>query len=344
MSRVRLFLLLLALAATVLLGSWGGSQGLASLLVLDPDRDEAPAPALEPPTGDIAPSHYIIIAVQDGARYADTFGDPAGSNIPYMWNYLRSQGAILNRFYNRGLTLTDPGHASLLTGTDQWLDNSGLLRPDKPTFFEYHRLHHPPLGPGDTWVVSGKTKLKILSHSRGGGSWGASVDAFDGEDDQVWQEVQRIMDQNSPSIIVANFPSTDKRGHEGNWEGYLGAVRNFDRIAYELWNKIQSSPRYRDKTTLILTNDHGRSDLDWREHGDGTEGSRHIMLVALGPGIKQGLISDKARALTDIVPTIGRLMGCPVPEARGEVMDEVLETPVLVGVNVPEHPAADLLP
>ncbi|MDP2936978.1 MAG: hypothetical protein Q8O86_10865 [Dehalococcoidia bacterium] len=49
-----------------------------------------------------------------------------------------------------------------MTGTDQRIDNSGLLRPDQPTLFEYHR-RHDGTGQGDVWVVSGKTKLDILS-------------------------------------------------------------------------------------------------------------------------------------------------------------------------------------
>lgn len=343
MSRIRLFILLLVLAATILLGSWGAAGGLALILPLDVDEEEGPEPPTEPPSGEAAEAPYVIIAVQDGARYSDTFGDPAGANIPHMRGLLRPEGTVLDRFYNRGMTLTDPGHASLITGTDQRLDNAGLLRPDRPTLFEYHRSHHPGLAQPDGWVVSGKRKLGILSHSRGGDGRGAAVDAFDGEDDQVWRDVQRIMDENQPSVIVANFPSTDRRGHEGDWDGYIGAIRNFDRLAYELWNKIQTSPHYRDKTLLVLTNDHGRSDYDWREHGDTTEGSRHIMFVALGPGVKKGFVSDRERSLTDVLPTIGRLMGCPMPEARGEVMEEILEerVPALAGSGYQSADYAD---
>lgn len=74
--------------------------------------------------------------------------------------------------------------------------------------------------------------------------------------------------------------------------------------------------------------------MDWRRHNDDTEGSRHVMFMALGPGIKKGYISDRERSLVDVVPTISLLMGCPSPEAQGEVMEEILEllAPALVGV------------
>ncbi|MDP2727646.1 MAG: sulfatase-like hydrolase/transferase [Dehalococcoidia bacterium] len=312
-----------------------GNRGFALILTPDTEETEAPAtPTPQPPESDTAQAPYVIIVVEDGARYADTFGDPNYANVPYMWNYLRPQGTLLTNFYNQGLALTDPGHASLVTGTDQHIDNSGILRPDKPTIFEYHR-RHDGVGPGDVWVVSGKTKLGILSHSQGEDNLGATADTFDGEDDQVWQEVQRVMDKQQPSIIVINFPSTDKRGHEGDWDGYLGAIRNFDRIANELWNKIQSSSHYRNKTTLIITNDHGRSDRDWRVHGDDTEGSHRIMLLALGPKIREGYISDRERSLIDVVPTIERLIGCPMPDAQGQVMEEVLVNRVPAGLLLP---------
>jgi hypothetical protein len=61
----------------------------------------------------------------------------------------------------------------------------------------------------------------------------------------------------------------------------------------------------KDKTTLFITNDHGRNADGHKDgfisHGDGSEGNRHIFLLAIGALIsKKDVIITKERELTDI--------------------------------------------
>jgi hypothetical protein len=53
-----------------------------------------------------------------------------------------------------------------------------------------------------------------------------------------------------------------------------------------LWNLVQSSPQYKNKTTLIITCDHGRGDINkanWTDHGDEIPESNQIWLAVMGP-------------------------------------------------------------
>ena len=53
----------------------------------------------------------------------------------------------------------------------------------------------------------------------------------------------------------------------------------------ELWDTVQSLEQYRDKTTLIITTDHGRGlqGSDWAEHDITIPGSADIWLAVIGP-------------------------------------------------------------
>ena len=54
----------------------------------------------------------------------------------------------------------------------------------------------------------------------------------------------------------------------------------------DLWNTLQSMAQYKDKTTLIITCDHGRGDKiksTWRDHGTKVEDSHQLWLAVIGP-------------------------------------------------------------
>ncbi len=93
------------------------------------------------------------------------------------------------------------------------------------------------------------------------------------------------------------------------------------------WARVQPDPVYAGRTTLLVTNDHGRHDYDFQGHGDDCEGCRHIQLLALGPDTPAGLISTDPRSIPDIAPTIGELLGFPTEQATGTAMTELFGSP-----------------
>jgi hypothetical protein len=109
-------------------------------------------------------STVVFIAVIDGARYTETFGDSLHQYIPGIWNTLRPQGTIFTSFYNDSATSTNPGHSSIVTGTWQHVVNDGSERPHKPTIFEYYRQQKHTKAT-ENYVILGKKKLNILAYS-----------------------------------------------------------------------------------------------------------------------------------------------------------------------------------
>ena len=265
----------------------------------------------------------VIIIVVDGARYSETFG--AGSTyIPHMNNDMKPFGVVYTNFRiaHEGITSTNPGHSSILTGTWQLIANDGTQRPTKPTVFEYFRKE---LGSSVTqnYVVTGKEKLDVISYSTDpnyGILYQASENCFDITDGDVYSNLISIMDTYHPRLIIVNLPDTDRRAHANDWDGYLSAITNADNIVYQLWQKIQTDPFYQNNTTLFVTNDHGRHDDahgGFQNHGDDCDGCEHIMLLAIGRNVSQGIVNSDLHYQIDLGPTIGDLLGFDTPQAIG---------------------------
>ncbi|MEE9263894.1 MAG: phosphoglyceromutase [Vicinamibacteria bacterium] len=88
-----------------------------------------------------------------------------------------------------------------------------------------------------------------------------------------------------PRFLYLALGETDDWAHDRRYDRTIHAVRLFDDALRELWNLLQSLPEYRDKTTLVLSTDHGRgrTTKDWTSHGSDVEGSDEIWIAFIGP-------------------------------------------------------------
>jgi Uncharacterized proteins of the AP superfamily len=262
----------------------------------------------------------VVIIVIDGARYTETFGADS-LYIPRIWTQLRPLRMIWTNFRNDGITKTDPGHASIATGTWQSIDNIGVIRPTQPTIFEYFRKTSGAPESAAA-VVVGKLKLNILAystHPNYGAKYKAST-SIGKDDTSVVRNLKTILRQNHPRLMLVNLPSTDAAGHSGNRNQYLSAIHAADSLIYDIWQTLQADSLYRSNTTLFVTNDHGRHDNlhgGFKNHGDDCEGCRHIMLFAIGRGFPVNTVVTKRRTQCDIAPTAGELLSFPTLYSTG---------------------------
>lgn len=271
----------------------------------------------------------VIIYVIDGARYTETFGDTSASHagIPYIWDSLRPQGAIFTKFYCGGNdipTVTCEGHATILTGNWQNIPNDGSVRPFTPTIFEYLRKQTGSTA-RENFVILGKDKLSMLTYSDSigyGANFGALVQmapsaTLQSSDTATWSNIKFVLSTYHPRQSIINMPQVDYDGHSGIWDNYIASISRADSLVNELWKLIQTDSIYKNTTTLIITNDHGRHTTDFTSHGDQCDGCKHIMLMVLGPDTKAGEIDSVTRYQIDIAPTIGMLLGYSTPYATG---------------------------
>jgi hypothetical protein len=274
---------------------------------------------------------HVIVAVMDGVRYSETFGDPEHRLVPRMWTELAPQGTLYTGFYNRGVTVTRQGHSTIASGTYQVVPNGGA-RLTRPTFFDYFREETG--APADqAWAIFGKGDYSFAPYSSCPtyqDRWAPRATIGVGEnsledDRKVLETALSVMREHQPRLMFLNFGYTDHIGHLGTFDEYTRAVTNVDALFADLWAAIQADPEYRDSTTLILTNDHGRHDDahgGFHGHGDGDEGCRHVFFLVLGPDTRQGaVVADPAEQI-DIAPTVGELLGFQTPLAEGRVLSE----------------------
>jgi arylsulfatase A-like enzyme len=87
-----------------------------------------------------------------------------------------------------------------------------------------------------------------------------------------------------------------------------------DNMLADLWSLLQQMPEYKNKTTLIVTTDHGRGDIDrndWRHHGEKIKEADQIWIAAIGSGIPAKGEINKADQIyqSQIAATIAELLG-----------------------------------
>jgi len=91
-----------------------------------------------------------------------------------------------------------------------------------------------------------------------------------------------------PRVLFVGYGDTDVFQHMGRYDAFLDTAHSLDGYLAELWQQLQSTPQYKDQTTLIVSTDHGRgSGLEqWKDHGADRPGSDAIWIAVIGPDTK----------------------------------------------------------
>ncbi|MEO7394206.1 MAG: alkaline phosphatase family protein [Chitinophagaceae bacterium] len=216
------------------------------------------------------PFHYktenVVIVVVDGARYTETWGDPSHTYIPKRYALLQ-QGILCNSFYNNGKTSTVAGHTAMSTGIYQTIANNGLEYPQKPSVFQ-NWLKQTNEPSSKAWIIATKDKLEVLSdciEPDWKGTYKPMADCgVNGLgtgyrfDNQTFENVKTTLIRDHPKLMLINFKQPDEAGHQGDSLRYLKGIADTDNYVDLLWQALQGDNIYKDKTTMIVTNDHGR--------------------------------------------------------------------------------------
>ena len=140
---------------------------------------------------------------------------------------------------------------------------------------------------------------------------------------------KRLMQQESPSLLWLTMHDMDI-AHSGAYSLYIDAIRRTDRLCAEFWQAIQSNPEYAGNTTMLILPDFGRDgDQDpggngFQHHRTGDIASRTTWMMALGAGVRPGVVYDRPIYSVDLVPTIGALMGFQTTQSQGKPITEFL--------------------
>ena len=117
----------------------------------------------------------------------------------------------------------------------------------------------------------------------------------------------------APDVVMVAYGEIDC-AHYGSWSRYADAIRRTDELTWRLWRAVSRLEAYRGRTLMLVLPDHGReleesggegfvhhSDFYTNEGAD--EGCRRIWMLALGPGVAAGRLSDRPVPITAVAAT-----------------------------------------
>lgn len=142
---------------------------------------------------------------------------------------------------------------------------------------------------------------------------------------------KEYLKQYKPRILYFAFDETDDLAHAGNYKMYLTQAHQEDAFLQELWQYLQTDPVYKDKTTLIVTCDHGRGDMScagWRSHGFWIKDSGQTWMAVIGPDTPAGgiITTQTTTYHKQLAQTIAKLLGFDFKANAGHSVGDPIES------------------
>ena len=285
-------------------------------------------------------AEHAFIFVIDGLRASEGFGDPSHVNVGPLWDELAPQGSLLTYMEVRDQPETIPSHNTIVSGTYADVANlspyegRAAFGPRSPTLFEAYRLA-TGASADSCWAVGNTPLIHDTAHSLMPGygpDYGAShaLD-YNGstQDSYAWDQIDAIMADHEVGVMLTNLHEVDRHAHSGFWLGYTSKALEASETLVAFWNQLQADPVYQDNTVLVVATDHGRHlegvFTGWRDHGCSCAGCRQVFMLVLGPGVREGFVSDEPVSTLDIAPTVAHMLGLDFPYHRGRILTEVLQ-------------------
>jgi hypothetical protein len=132
-------------------------------------------------------------------------------------------------------------------------------------------------------------------------------------DEHTYQHAMSYLRRHRPNFLFLSFVDSDFHAHQHDYQGYVNALRQYDRWLNELVDKLNTMDDYGRKTAVIVTTDHGRGSgaNSWSEHGVGIPESGRIWTYIRLPQTGTFRIIEKTtnHSHLDIRPTIESFFG-----------------------------------
>lgn len=248
--------------------------------------------------------------------------------LPFIWGTLSKQGIVLgNPALNSHVKVTNaqrvsyPGYAEILTGVvnkslegnapvrnpDRTVlefaqDELKLSRTDVAAFCSWEIFNYICSKAEDPFVINaGYERLDDSLATPGM----AAMNEAQFEMLTPWDTVRfdlvtftlahEFLKKYEPKLMYIALGETDDWAHNNRYDRVLQSANYFDRAVEQLWDTVQSLEAYRDKTTLIITTDHGRGDnfRTWVSHNSVLPTAVDIWAIVVGPDTpNKGELSD----------------------------------------------------
>ena len=282
--------------------------------------------------------------------------------LPFIWGTLATQGQVYgNPKFQNLVNLRNkhhfsyPGYNEILTGLaddDRIKSNDKIYNPNK-TVLEFinqqqgFRQKVAAFGSWDVFPYIINTQRSGLPVNAGFAlapepltSREKFLNQLQGQIPSPWASVRldafthhyafEYIKKNSPRVVYIAYGETDDFAHDGHYDAYLKSAHQTDSFIKDLWTWVQQSPAYKNKTTLLITTDHGRGmgNNDWRNHGANVSESEQTWLMVLGPDTPAlGEVKQPQQLYTNqLAATLAALLGLNYTATQpvGKVIESVM--------------------
>jgi len=281
--------------------------------------------------------------------------------LPFLWHTLVADHGFIagDRTAGSPVSVTNtlwfsyPGYSEILTGQahDDRITSNDPIRNPFPTVLRFLarrlRLQPPQIATFASWGTFSaivESELGATAVNAGPQLCAAAasdvklLNALQEETPTPWENTRLdaftfrfamdYLTRAHPRVLYIAFDETDDWAHDGHYDLVLNALRRTDMYLRTLWTALQADPQYRDKTTLIVTTDHGRgrTSEDWRKHGKDVAGAGEIWFAIASPdSARRGLWRNPPPLFQNqIAATIASLLGLDYLEqnpAAGKPID-----------------------
>lgn len=267
--------------------------------------------------------------------------------MPFLWSEIASKGQIYgNRDLGNKVDVSNPywfsypGYSEIMTGNVDILVNSNDYKAN-PNVNVLEFLNQQPKLKGKTIAFGAWDAFdRILNEKRSGFPVISAFDKIGGSNPTAVQKLLNEMRDNSfkpfhedecldvfthyqalnelktnkPKVLYISYGETDEWAHSGHYRSYLDAANQVDKWIKQIWDFVQNDPKYKNKTTLLITVDHGRGDKtksEWTSHGEKIAGASEIWFAIIGPNITpKGEIKTESQLYQkQFAQTIAKIMG-----------------------------------
>lgn len=282
--------------------------------------------------------------------------------FPFFWGTIAAEGQLYgNRHFGNKVDNSNkmwfsyPGYNEVLSGfaDDDRINSNSKINNPNVTFLEY--LNQMPEYNGKVMAFGSWDVFPYIIHEeRSGVPVNAGFDLAEGDDlTDVERTVNRIQQEirgpwggvrldpfthhfameglkkHRPKVMYIAYGETDDWAHGGKYDQYIWSAHQTDAYIKEIWDWVQSDPEYKDKTTLIITTDHGRgiTKTSWKSHGASVPEGGEIWMMAIGPDTPaSGEMKIEGQwHSAQVARTIFKLLGMEYPDPKaGEVIEDMV--------------------
>mgnify|MGYP003974989095 FL=1 len=132
----------------------------------------------------------------------------------------------------------------------------------------------------------GNKPLRLSDHDEININQTIDLPSWEGRKDKyTFQHAVKYIINHRPRFLHLALLDSDEWAHKNDWKNYIKSLKKYDLYIDQLFKLLENLGDYGNKTTVIITTDHGRGKgKKWTSHGK-TWHARKIWMALKGPNI-----------------------------------------------------------